>query len=220
MLNKLEEIKFLLDRTEEQHLSWLRKYVIHPDPNLVAGNSGYYIAPNSGDIFAAEARLTIGDCAGRLRNALNYLTCTVAEQDSGRIGRQVQFPIDDSPEIFASHRNTYLEGIRDEHLAAFERLQPYNAGDWIKLLQRLSNWYRHKGLIGVQKVFQQPGVPTAPAQTERHGGITVEVCPFIIAISLEGGLPVVQTLEEIKRRVGETVDEFKPVLARYIAFNS
>jgi hypothetical protein len=214
MLNKFQEIELLLDRASE-HLEWLRQHVIRPDPDLIPEKTGYYVLPESGDLFAGKLRLIIGEFASCLRNALNYVTCALAEKDSGSIGKQVQFPIESSPQGFAGHRKPYLEGIRDEHLALFERLQPYRATDedWIGLLRNLTNLYRHEGLIRVQEVFQRPKVPTIPAQTERHGNFTVEVRrDFTVAVSLEDGRPVIETLEKLLLRVGEAVKEFEPLL--------
>jgi hypothetical protein len=214
MLNKLQEIDLLLDRAGE-HLKWLRKYAIHPDPNLIPEKAGYYISPESGDIYTGTIRIVIGEFASSLRNALNYLTCALTEQDSGRVGKKVQFPIESSPKGFWYHRDTYLEGIRDEHLALFERFQPYRATDenWIGLLRDLSNWYRHNGLIRVEKVFQRPKVPTTPAQTERRGLFTVEVRrDFTFAVSLPDGRPVIQTLEKLLLRVREAIKEFEAML--------
>ena len=95
-----------------------------------------------------------------------------------------------------------MKGISDEHVASIERFQPYKAGNWIKDLQTFSNWYRHTGLIKVQKVFQRPEEMNSE---------------FFAAISLEDGRPIVQTLEEIERRVRETINELKPLLARYLS---
>jgi hypothetical protein len=86
-----------------------------------------------------------------LRSALNYGTCALAEQDSGSVGNSVQFPIESSPDLFNSRRNTFLKGISDKHVAFFERFQPYNTGEWIGLLRDFSNFYKHRGLIRVNK---------------------------------------------------------------------
>src|SRR5208282_6765353 len=114
MLNKFEEIKFLLERADE-HLKWLREQVVHPNPDLVANKTGYYITPESGDIFAAQVRIIIGECVSCMRNALNYATSIVSEQDSKAVFNSVQFPIESSPENFAANRSRYLKGIADEH---------------------------------------------------------------------------------------------------------
>jgi hypothetical protein len=211
MLSKFQEIELLLDRADE-HLEWLRKYVSHPDPNLRPENSGYYILPESGDLFAGKMRILMGEFASCLRNALNYATCTLAEQDSGRLGRRVQFPIEDSSDGFMGRRNSYLKGVRDEHLALFEKLQPYNAGNEFKLLREFTNDYRHRELIRVEKVFQRPGRFVCPPKIERHPTFTVEVREFTFAVSLPDGSAFVETLEDIKRRVVAAIKEFKPLL--------
>src|SRR5579875_104163 len=145
MLNKFQEIELVLVRANE-HLEWLRKYVVHPNPDLVPEKDGW-IVEEPMDIFGGNVRIRIGDFAATLRNALNYLACLFAEQDSGSVGKRVQFPIEDSPKSFAGQRPVYLKGVADPHVAAIERFQPYNTGDWIKDIQTFSNWYRHSGLI-------------------------------------------------------------------------
>lgn len=219
MVNKFQEIEFLISRADE-HLEWLRQRVVNPDPDLASNNLGYYFLPESGDIFTTNIRIVIGEFASCLRNSLNYFTCAVAEQDSGSVGKRVQFPIESCPKSFTGHRDSYLKGISDEHVAAFERLQPYNAADegWLGLLRDLSNWYRHHGLIRIQKVIQRSAGPALPTQTERHGKFTVEMDPnFTFAVSLEDGRPIIETLEKILLLVRQTIDELKPALARYLS---
>jgi len=213
MLDKIDEIKLILKRADE-HLRWLRQRIRHPNPDLVPADKGRYIGEASYDFWvAAEIRIHVGEFAGTLRNALNYLTCAFAEQDSGRIGKQVKFPIVGSPNEFAGLRASYLEGIADEHLALFEGLQPYKAGDWIKDLQTFSNWYRHTGLIKVHKVFQQHKSIPSPAQTkdiimQMEGGV-------FPAVALEDGRPIIETLEKLLLRVREAIDQFEPSLSDY-----
>jgi hypothetical protein len=58
------------------------------NPNLVPENAGYYILPESGDLLTGRIRIVMGEFVSCLPNALNYLTCAFAEQDSGSIGKQ------------------------------------------------------------------------------------------------------------------------------------
>ncbi len=216
MLNKFQEIEFILNRASED-VDWLREHVPAPDPNRIPDKS-WNILHESFDLFTATIRLRVGDLAGRLRNSLNYFVCILAEQDSGRVGKRVQFPIEDREEGFVGHRNSYLEGICDKHVAAIEVYQPYKAGNWIKDLRELSNWYRHSGLIGAEKVFQQPESFPSPPDAERVGQFVVQVQRgFSSTVSLEDGRPVAQTLEEIHRRVREAIDDLKPTIARYLS---
>src|ERR1700691_1868018 len=165
MLNKFQEVECILKRAGED-VDWLREYVPPADPNRIPDKS-WNILHESFDLFTAEIRLRIGDLAGRLRNSVNYFVCILAEQDSGRIGKHVQFPIEDHPNGFIGHRTSYLEGVSDEHVAAIEVFQPYKTGDWIKDLRTFSIWYRHSGLIKAQKVFQQPERFSSPPDAER-----------------------------------------------------
>jgi hypothetical protein len=220
MLDKFQEVEALFSRAAE-HLKWLRENVVHPDPNLFADKEGYAFLPESGDIFGAKVRIVVGEFASCLRNVLNYLTCALAEQDSGATSNSVQFPLESSPDGFRNNRSRYLRGIFDEHLAFFERFQPYNAGQPFELLRELSNAYRHRELIRVEKKFQRSKIPTPPPQTYRiPAGHEMRVDYFAIAVSLPDGSPIVEVLEEIERSVRQTANEFKTLLARYISLNS
>jgi hypothetical protein len=217
MLNKFKEVEFILKRASES-LDWLRGNVRHPDPDL-SPDKQWRILEESFDLYTTDVRFHMGEFASRLRNGLNYFTCILAEQDSGRVGKRVQFPIEDMPEGFAGHRDSYLEGITDEHVAAIEVYQPYKTGDWIKDLRALSNWYRHSGLIKAQKVFQEPKrFPSPPRAYRTPAGHVVEMqSGFFVAVSLEDGRPVVQTLEEIHRRICGATDNLKPTIQRYLS---
>lgn len=218
MLNKFEEVEALFSRADE-HLKWLREQVIHPNPNLSANKEGFYFTPESGDIFAAQVRIIVGEFASCLRNALNYLTCALFEQENaGCVSYGVQFPLESSPDGFRKKRSTYLRGIPDEHLAFFERFQPYKAGKPFDLLRDLSNAYRHRELIRVEKQFQRTEIPTPPAHTyQTPTGNMMKMKYFAVAISLPDGTPIVQTLEEIERRVRQAIVEFRKPLARYFS---
>ena len=220
MLNKFQEVEALFSRAEE-HLKWLKEYVVHPEPDISASNEGFHILEESGDIFAAKIRIVVGEFASCLRNALNYLTCALAEQESGAAAANtVQFPLESSPDSLPQDRvrNRYLKGIPDEHLAFFDRFQPYKAGKPFELLRELSNAYRHRELINVKKAFQRPKGVTPPPKTERTvGGHEVRVEYFAVAVSLPDGSPIIDALEEIELRVREAVVEFRKPLARYIS---
>src|ERR1700733_12351109 len=118
MFEKFQEVKALQSRADE-HLDWLRKNVVRPDPDRFASKEGFNFVEGSGDLFTAKILIVIGEFASCLRNALNYLTCALAEQDSGSVANSVQFPLESKPEGFASDRvrRGFLKGISDEHLA-------------------------------------------------------------------------------------------------------
>jgi hypothetical protein len=215
-MNKFQEVEGLFSRAEE-HLNWLREYVVHPDPDRLATNSGYYIAPESGDIFTAKVRIVIGEFASCLRNALNYLTCAVAEQDSGVWSNTNQFPLESSVKGFEGNRSRFLQRVSDEHVRFFERFQPYNIGRPFERLRDFSNAYRHRELIRVEKQFQNTELPKPPPQTYRlPAGHEVRMNYFVTAISLADGNRVVQALEEIEGGVRQAVIGFRQPLERYI----
>lgn len=221
MLNKFQEVEALLSRAEE-HLRWLSGNVIHPDPDRFAGKHGVYFVEGSGDIFTAKIVIVVGEFASCLRNALNYLTCVLAQQDSGSVANTVKFPLESSPDGFASDRvrRGYLKGIADEHLAFFEPFQPYNAGKPFELLRDLTNAHRHRELIRVKKVFQRPEGVAPPPETQRvAGGHEMRVEYFAVAESLPDGSRIIETLKEIERCVREAITEFRKPLARYISLH-
>lgn len=222
MLNKFQEVELLLQRADK-HLKWLRPRVVHPEPDLAVKNEGNrIISESSFDFTVANITLTIGEFASCLRNALNYLTCAVAEQDSGRVGKSVQFPIESCQDHFERHRSSYLEGVRDDHVAFFKQFQPYVTGypSWIMLLQRLTNWYRHHGLIRVKKQLYYPHVPTLEPETVTIGGIEMQMRHDLsFAVSFDDGLPIIETLEKLQMLTRYTIEEFKSPLERYISLN-
>jgi hypothetical protein len=152
--------------------------------------------PNRLTLITTRIRIRIGECANSLRSGLNYLTCECAERDSGCVGGWVQFPIFDSPESFKKGRKTYLEGIREEWVATFEKFQPYNTDcEWIALLREFSNFYKHRGLIVVKRAV--------------HPYVTMPFQPALrFTVALQNGTPIVKTLEEILQRVNDVVHEF------------
>jgi hypothetical protein len=221
MFEKFQEVKALQSRADE-HLSWLRENVIHPDPDRFASKEGFYFVEGSGDIFTAKIIIVIGEFASCLRNALNYLTCALAEQDSGSVANTVQFPLESDPQRFTGDRvrHGFLKGISDEHLAFFERFQPYKAGKPFELLRDLTNAYGHRELIRVEKAFQRAEAVVPPPKTLRlPAGHQVRVEHFTLAVSLKDGSPIVETLEKIKSGVREAVREFRTPLARYVSEN-
>ncbi|SRR6266404_240787 len=219
MLNKFQEIELLLKRADE-HLEWLRQRVIHPDADLIPKKLGFYIAEESFDLYVGRIRIVLGEYTSCLRNALNYPTCALAEQESksGVVSNSVQFPIEGCVKSFKANRNRFLKGIPDKHVAFFERHQPYNARNRFEILRDYSNAYRHRELGQVQKVFQRPKEFTTPSQTERVGSFEVEVrFDLALAVAFPDGSRIIETLEELPAHVLQTVEEFKPLLAGYLS---
>jgi hypothetical protein len=176
---------------------------------ILHGESGFiYEISNPPVTIPEDFRILVGDAANSLRAALNYLIGRLCELDSGRKGSQTQFPIEDLPEKFKGNRPRFLEGINDMHVAAIQRLQPYNGCEWAAHLQRLSNLDKHDDLVIIQdEVLAQFSVMSAEGKAG-EATMHMEVEPTF-RIALGNGLPVIETLETIKASVTETLDAFK-----------
>ena len=154
-------------------------------------------------------RILIGEIANGLRSALNYLIGRLSELDCGAKGRNTQFPIETSPNGFKGHTASYLEGLSDAHVAAIERLQPYNGCEWATHLQRLSNLHKHDDLIFVGHVYNLHYKITPTEGNASELSMSMELEPTL-SIALGDGLPIIETLEVIKSQVAQTLDAFKP----------
>src|SRR5262249_34879611 len=135
MIKKLDEINAMIDRGGD-HLAWLMDFIRHPDGRAIAADPNIHTLEESFNIITTDIRIRIGECANSFRNALNYMTCALAEQDSGTIGNNVQFPIADTPRTFRKQCKSYLEGIKKERIRLFAKVQPYEGGPrWPKDLR-------------------------------------------------------------------------------------
>src|SRR5436305_13077108 len=89
----------------------------------------------------------IGEIVQNLRTSLDYLIHRLAWYDAGPDAeRKTQFPIEDKPEVFKGRKRTHLEGLTADHIAAIERLQPYNGVKWLAALRDLFNGDKHSVL--------------------------------------------------------------------------
>jgi len=170
----------------------------------------------------------VGEVCYNLRAALDYLVYELAINDSGQLQEGTQFPIEDSPDDFAVRHNLragrrcYLRGLNSTHIAAIERLQPYAGTYWPETLRNISNPDKHKTLTVqfghrslIVLVDQGPsGLGHLFGPVYRAcvaGGREVDVqlgCDVFVLF--RDGAPVVNTLQEIKTQVRNTLEAFKP----------
>ncbi len=219
-LDIFDDIKALLYRADE-HLTWIKeisggRHEINNITNDSDLQTGRVILKKSFDLIAIQVRIRVGECANSLRSAMNYFTCALAEQSSNRVGKYVQFPIEDYPDVFKSRRHTHLEGISEEYIALFEKFQPYKGCDWMASLRDLSNFHKHRRLIHVKKdvrqltwfkpVIQTIGGTPSNAMKMEHN--------LLFKVTLEDGRPIVQSLEIIHLRVTEMLDELQALLKK------
>jgi hypothetical protein len=168
-----------------------------------------------------EVSVLIGEVLYNLRACLDYTVYELSALDSGAHKGGTQFPIKDTPDGFKRRRKGFLNGINDSHAAAIERLQPYNGVNWTKVLRTLSNPDKHRYLVFNTHTTRMDRTTTTDPADPWHGlflncGVSVdgrEVCVNLhitFFIAFDDGLPVIETLEEIKTQVAQVLADFKP----------
>lgn len=160
----------------------------------------------------------IGETVQNLRTALDYLVFALAWLNSGPDPeRKTQFPIENSPKGFKGRRNTFLKGVSDAHVAAIERLQPYNGVDWLANLRTLSNLDKHNVLAVAAGVFAHAPIAVGLSDEEamalggfRKPGEVGMYYKLPTLITFEDGTPVIEVLELLKTETRAVLEAFKP----------
>jgi len=168
--------------------------------------------------------ILVGEIFYNLRAALDYLVFELAKCDSGIEQDNTQFPIEDSKERFKrSIDRGRLKGINPSHVAAIERLQPYNRCNWTKRLRTYSNRDKHRRFIqtgGNSKFWVHSSLEKdlsrcfgyerdAPHPVAGQPPVKVKVY-ISSSITFDDGAPVIETIEEIKSGVAYALEAFKP----------
>lgn len=150
----------------------------------------------------------IGETIQNLRKALDYLVYELACFDAKTIIEKTQFVIVDSEEEFRKNLR-HLKGLTGEHIAEFNRLQPYRGCNWTKLLRDLSNPDKHKHLTAVRHpvAFRLDASNTDAILT----GKQIDKDSYAsIQITFSKGAPVIETLEQLVVDVINTLHAFEP----------
>lgn len=158
------------------------------------------------------AQILTGQIVTGLRGALDYLVGNLAELDSGPASRRTQFPVESSVKRFVGRQATFLEGLNSAHIAAIEKLQPYNACNWTGPMAALSNLDKHNALIPTKMDFIYSGILDPVKRTVRNP-LGYKVRMYIEpTVFITNGKPIelIKTLREIATRVTETIDSFNP----------
>lgn len=157
-------------------------------------------------------RRLIGEVVSNLRAALDYLVYELACFDSQSIVEKTQFVIVDSEQDFRKNM-WHLRGLTGEHIAMFERLQPYEGCNWTKLLRDISNPDKHRQLTAVKHPVY---IRIDPSNTESIlAGKDVNVNSYAsIQITFRNGPPVIESLEQLVLEVAHVLDIFKPEFQR------
>jgi len=209
----LAELKVLDDEVAaEQAKSTVVEFqaeerAIGPGETVEAGQIRY---PNPA--ISIRIRIIAGETANCFRSALDYTVGQLAILDCGTRQERTQFPITDAPKEFKEARRRSLKGVSDAHIAAIEKLQPYNGCGWTKFLAILSNFAKHDDLIllkhGVLITTEKYPVDPADPDPFKHK-MRVDI-QNVIQIALNEGFPLINTLKIIESEVANTLDAFKP----------
>ncbi len=144
----LAELKVLHDEVAaEQAKSTVVEFqaeerAIDPGETVEAGQVRY---PNP--VISIRIRIIAGETANCFRSALDYMVGQLAILDCGTRQERTQFPIADTPKQFKEARRCSLKGVSNAHVAAIEKLQPFNGCGWARFLAILSNFAKHDDLI-------------------------------------------------------------------------
>jgi hypothetical protein len=224
------ELETLLDKfVKENQGKTLSQY----NPRLSKGLS---ILPQSGvrrfnlPPVPAEASLIVGHVIYNLRAGLDYLIHELAIEDSGSIQEKTQFVIADAKgdskgkgRGFDTRAQVELKGLSPEHIAMIESLQPYNGVQWTAILRDISNADKHRKLTAMWgSEFIAHSVQIGPSGSfegrpgttlHRVGGgqeVHIDTDSVIhIGFPERDNIPVIETLQVLKREVRSTVDAFK-----------
>lgn len=156
----------------------------------------------------------IGEVIYNLRAALDYLVYGLAWLGSGVHQTFTQFPIEDDPKVWDRRRETYLKGVRDVHVAAIRKLQPFDGCDWTASLRDVSNQDKHWALklTAVQHagtITFDPPIGQTNVGALAAGEVDVQHDPTF-NVTLEDGTPVLEWLQGLHAEVGRVLTAFKP----------
>jgi len=160
----------------------------------------------------------VGETVYNLRAALDYLVYALARLDSKQPQGGTQFPIEDEPNKFASHRHSYLKGINDAHVERIRNLQPFSGCDWTRRLRDLSNPDKHRHLTRLHEAgtvyHHRSRIPSIDTLSNAwEATVRGEKMDWYFARTREITFPdrssVLDTLEDLKSKVTETLKMFE-----------
>ncbi|PKU25116.1 hypothetical protein [Telmatospirillum siberiense] len=175
--------------------------------------------------FGMRIGILVGEICYNLRSALDYLIFELAKLDSGSVQSGTQFPIMDAKKDFDRRGKTaFLKGINASHIAAIEGLQPYMGCNWTGSLRDFSNEDKHRQFVvggGQTRITVWSALDTDLSKirgmtydrTAVHPatGANVPVKVHVAGtVAFDNGLPILETLQELKRNVADCLADFKP----------
>lgn len=193
------------------------------DPNPPHG--AINVGPPPETFFGMRVGILVGEICYNLRSALDYLIFELAKLASGSEQSGTQFPIMDAPQDFNGRgKGSYLKGVDASHIAAIEKLQPYNGCNWTGRLRDFSNEDKHRQFIvaggratihvwsslarDLSKIGELTFDRTAPHPLT---GTKVDVKVHVAgSVAFDDGSPILETLQELKRQVRNCLRDFEP----------
>ncbi len=165
-----------------------------------------------------------------LRASLDYLVYELALKDSGGVQDGTQFIIEDAKSDpknpkrgFDFRAKSYLRGLSPTHIVALENLQPYKGVQWTETLRDISNPDKHRKLTTIRgsqtishsfEIGELGSFEGRKGTTMRRVGegkhIHMEINSSVyVGFPERDNIPVLETLEVLKREVRATLDSFK-----------
>ena len=175
--------------------------------------------------FGMRIGILVGEICYNLRSALDYLVFELAKLDSGVEQSGTQFPIMDAKKDFDGRsKGAFLKGVNASHIAAIERLQPYMGCNWTAQLRDFSNADKHRHFVisgGSTTITVHSALNTDLSRIrgmtfDRSAphpltGAKVDVKLHVAGtVTFDGGAPILETLQELKRNVAGSLNAFKP----------
>ncbi len=165
-----------------------------------------------------EASAIVGDIVNNLRSALDYLVYELAKHNEGEEIRNTQFVITKCPKEFEGQKNTRLKGLTERQIAIIRNVQPFRGATWTELLVDISNPDKHRHLVSVDddefqilyrgsirddEIFRD--LPSKSIETSTRKLVFQGKISNVLIMDK---FPAVDTLNELCRRVAETVQLF------------
>jgi hypothetical protein len=165
----------------------------------------------------------IGEICYNLRTALDWLIFELAKLDTGVEQDSTQFPLEDTPDGFARNKKRFrIDLLTPAHVTLIEAVQPYKGCNWSKRLRDYSNLDKHREFVstmGKADYHVHSGLEKDLSRClgyERYTPHPVGTWPPVkVKVYISGcvtftdGAPVIETIEEIKTGVADTLRQFE-----------
>jgi hypothetical protein len=197
----------------DKHIADLRKRIrdyFHGSPPAVAGEVAFDLDRNTADwsgiIFArvdAPIPLTIGDAAGNLRGALDYLAgVLVREAGNDPVEAETLFPILETRrrDKSGATKPLYVRGgVSSDAWKIIDAVQPYQTPWWIEhpllIVDHLANINKHRSLLTGTRGISDVTLTTHPGIAVARFAVTVgevhdDNAELIFTLTGEGGAEV------------------------------